>query len=116
MQSRRYNKHSKDISLEALRGLAAVSVLFWHNMLGFFPENAGAFPNMDAHKAINTSVFFGFINGLAAVVSFLFFLDSCLRGTSYYRRSLSDFSGRAKTLAPAGSARSYYGVDLVVAF
>ena len=70
MQSRRYNKHSKDISLEALRGLAAVSVLFWHNMLGFFPENAGAFPNMDAHKAINTSVFFGFINGLAAVVFF----------------------------------------------
>ena len=70
MKSRHVIGHNKDISLEALRGLAAVSVLFWHNMLGFFPEKAGVFPNLDPHGAINTSVFFGFIHGSAAVAFF----------------------------------------------
>jgi peptidoglycan/LPS O-acetylase OafA/YrhL len=31
-------KAGKDIPLEALRGLAAITVLLWHTMLGFFPQ------------------------------------------------------------------------------
>ena len=60
----------KDYSLETLRGLAAVSVLFWHLMLGFFPESSGIFPLTDVHKAINTNILFGLIHGSAAVVFF----------------------------------------------
>lgn len=60
----------KDVSLEAARGLAAISVVAWHATLGFFPARAGIFPNFDPSLSFNTSVWFGLINGTAAVAFF----------------------------------------------
>jgi peptidoglycan/LPS O-acetylase OafA/YrhL len=65
---------SRDNALEALRGLAAVSVLAWHSMLGFFPERSGLFPYLDPAQAINTRVWFGLVYGSSSV-SFFFVLS-----------------------------------------
>jgi peptidoglycan/LPS O-acetylase OafA/YrhL len=61
---------TKDIPLEALRGLAAVTVLLWHTMLGFFPQWLGLFPGWPAEAALNGQVWFGLIHGTAAVTLF----------------------------------------------
>jgi peptidoglycan/LPS O-acetylase OafA/YrhL len=66
----REDNSSKDFALEALRGFASLSVLLWHILLGFFPAKAGIFPNFPKAEAVNTSVFFGLINGTSAVVFF----------------------------------------------
>ena len=60
----------RDKSLETLRGLAALSVVFWHTMLGFFPTWPGIFPALPQTEAINGNVFFGLIHGPAAVAFF----------------------------------------------
>jgi peptidoglycan/LPS O-acetylase OafA/YrhL len=61
----------KDIPLEALRGVAAVTVLLWHTMLGFFPQWSGIFPERwPADAALNGQVWFGLIHGSAAVTLF----------------------------------------------
>src|SRR3974390_1554992 len=60
----------KDYSLEALRGLASISVVFWHVMLGFFPERSGIFTALDHSNVINTQIWFGLIYGPAAVAFF----------------------------------------------
>jgi peptidoglycan/LPS O-acetylase OafA/YrhL len=61
----------KDVPLEALRGLAAVTVLLCHVMLGFFPQWSGIFPDRwPAEAAMNGQVWFGLVNGGAAVTLF----------------------------------------------
>jgi len=62
---------AKDLPLEALRGLAAITVLLWHSMLGFFPQWSGAFPqNWPQELSLNGQVWFGLIHGTAAVTLF----------------------------------------------
>ena len=55
----------KDIPLEAVRGVAAVTVVLWHNMLGFFPVISGNFADMGYGLA--GQPWFGLLNGLGAV-------------------------------------------------
>jgi peptidoglycan/LPS O-acetylase OafA/YrhL len=65
---------SRDHALEALRGLAAVSVLLWHSMLGFYPARAGNVPGLDPASAINLKFWFGLVYGTSSV-SFFFVLS-----------------------------------------
>jgi len=61
----------KDVPLEAVRGLAAITVLMWHTMLGFFPQWSGAFPDHWPQKmALTGQIWFGLIDGTAAVTLF----------------------------------------------
>lgn len=61
----------KDLPLEAVRGLAAITVLLWHSMLGFFPQWSGILPgNWPPQAALNGQVWFGLIYGTAAVTLF----------------------------------------------
>ncbi|MDE1173683.1 MAG: acyltransferase [Parvibaculaceae bacterium] len=65
---------NKDIPLEALRGLAALAVVFCHLGLGFWPLRSG-FPMYQAGVSINDRFWFGIANGGAAV-SFFFVLSA----------------------------------------
>jgi peptidoglycan/LPS O-acetylase OafA/YrhL len=67
-------RSQRDNALEALRGIAAVSVLCWHSMLGFLPERAGIFPEFDPSLSINRQVWFGLVYGSSSV-SFFFVLS-----------------------------------------
>jgi peptidoglycan/LPS O-acetylase OafA/YrhL len=61
----------KDIPLEALRGVAAITVLLWHTMLGFFPQWSGLFPDRwPPQAALNGQAWFGLVHGPAAVTLF----------------------------------------------
>jgi len=59
----------KLIELEALRGLAAVVVLFHHFMLGFTPRLHGMFYADQPYSLFGTPAF-AFVNGSAAVIVF----------------------------------------------
>jgi peptidoglycan/LPS O-acetylase OafA/YrhL len=67
-------RSDRDYALEALRGIAAVSVLFWHNMLGFYPERSGLFPGFEPSLALYPRFWFGLIYGSSSV-SFFFVLS-----------------------------------------
>ncbi|HEX4338005.1 MAG TPA: acyltransferase [Polyangiaceae bacterium] len=60
----------RDTALEALRGLASVSVVCWHNILGFFPQRSGIYPAADPTTPFTTKVWFGLVYGTAAVAFF----------------------------------------------
>jgi peptidoglycan/LPS O-acetylase OafA/YrhL len=64
------NHTDRDRPLEALRGLAAMTVLLWHVMLGFFPDRSGIFPGSPMDRVLTGEVWFGLINGSAAVILF----------------------------------------------
>lgn len=59
----------KDLPLEALRGLAAVSVLLWHCLLAFFPQWSGD-GDWPRRIEIFGQLWFGLIHGPAAVTLF----------------------------------------------
>ncbi|WP_428483260.1 acyltransferase family protein [Rhodopila sp.] len=64
----------KDVPLEALRGLAALTVVAWHLMCGFFPGRTGIFKGFNPAQAANGHFWFGVLNGPAAV-DFFFVLS-----------------------------------------
>lgn len=80
----------RDRSLETLRGLAALSVLLWHTMLGFFPSRSGIFASLPADKALNGSLLYGLINGNAAV-GFFFVLSGFVLTRRFFLRGDADF-------------------------
>lgn len=63
----------KDNSLEFVRGVAAIVVMFWHTMLGFAPSASGIFADGPANS-LQTSLVFVAFNGPSAV--YLFFVLS----------------------------------------
>jgi peptidoglycan/LPS O-acetylase OafA/YrhL len=63
-------RSQRDLALEACRGLAAIIVVLWHVMLGFFPNRAGIFPNFDPGKSIAGEFWFGLVHGSSAVIFF----------------------------------------------
>jgi len=73
---------AKDKPLEAIRGAAAVNVLVWHTMLGFFPENSGVFSEFPASGAAGQP-WFGLIHGSFAVILF-FVLSGYVLTRSYF--------------------------------
>jgi len=82
MQPSSTQEKKKDIALEGIRGIAAISVLLWHCALGFFPEHVGVAP----HEGISIwqgSPFFFFINGTAAV-SLFFVLSGYILTRRYF--------------------------------
>jgi peptidoglycan/LPS O-acetylase OafA/YrhL len=64
----------RDLALEALRGMAAFVVVFWHLMLAFAPLRSGAFPDLGAAHSIGGRFWFAPLNGNAAV-DFFFVLS-----------------------------------------
>ena len=67
--ARRMQGPKKLIELEALRGLAALVVLFHHFMLGFTPRLHGMFYAEQPYSLFGTPAF-AFVNGSAAVIVF----------------------------------------------
>lgn len=60
----------RDQPLDTLRGLAAVSVVIWHSMLGFFPAAPGVLPGFRIEDSLIGTPIYGLCNGTAAVVVF----------------------------------------------
>lgn len=63
-------KPSRIETLEGLRGLAAIFVLFWHSILGFAPLASGLIENVPASQTISGKPWAFFINGSGSVVFF----------------------------------------------
>jgi peptidoglycan/LPS O-acetylase OafA/YrhL len=66
----------KDIPLEALRGLAAVVVVFFHCILAFYPQWIEQ-PGFDPSLSMKGQWWFVLVNGPGAVNLFSFFQPSC---------------------------------------
>jgi peptidoglycan/LPS O-acetylase OafA/YrhL len=77
------DRQNKDASLEALRGIAAVIVVFWHCTLGFFPASTGYFTNFSPDDALVGEPWFGVLNGDAAV-AFFFVLSGFVLTRRYF--------------------------------
>jgi peptidoglycan/LPS O-acetylase OafA/YrhL len=60
----------KSLPLEALRGLAAISVLFWHVMVGFFPQWSGVFRDKWPGASLDGEIWYGLVHGPSAVTLF----------------------------------------------
>ncbi len=60
---------SKDVPLEALRGIAALIVVLDHSITGFLPKYYGYIPGL-AKDRLQGSIFYCFFNGSAAVCLF----------------------------------------------
>lgn len=60
----------KDFALEGLRGLASVTVLVWHLILGFYPELLGDYGRVISGSGIRGHFWFGIVYGSSAVTLF----------------------------------------------
>jgi peptidoglycan/LPS O-acetylase OafA/YrhL len=60
----------RELQLETLRGLAAVSVLVWHCLLAFLPEYVGVYGQLPSSFALVGMPFFGLVFGTFAVAFF----------------------------------------------
>jgi peptidoglycan/LPS O-acetylase OafA/YrhL len=74
----------KDAPLEAARGIAALSVVTWHLLLGFFPQYAGIFRGFDPSRSIGDRFWSGFATSGGAVPFFF-----VLSGLVLTRRALA---------------------------
>lgn len=74
----------KDVALEALRGVAAIIVVFFHAMLGFFPAQSGYFAYFPASDSLMGEPWFGLFNGNAAV-GFFFVLSGFVLTRAYFQ-------------------------------
>jgi peptidoglycan/LPS O-acetylase OafA/YrhL len=61
---------SKDVPLEAIRGVAAITVVSWHALLAFFPEKSGEFKQFPDAASFAGLPGFGLIYGTAAITLF----------------------------------------------
>jgi peptidoglycan/LPS O-acetylase OafA/YrhL len=80
-------------SLEALRGVASVVVLFAHTVISFFPSVYGTFGESDPAFSLKRTPFFALINGQAAVV-FFFVLSGFVLTHRYFATHDSDIIWR----------------------
>src|SRR6201982_1232216 len=64
-------ERERDGSLEAIRGIAALIVVAWHSLLGFYPEHSGIFrSSWPDREQFTDHIWFGLFNGTAAVTVF----------------------------------------------
>jgi peptidoglycan/LPS O-acetylase OafA/YrhL len=75
----------KDVPLEAIRGVAALSVVVWHSLLAFYPELTGQFSRFDASQSLAREPWFGLIHGSAAITLF-FVLSAFVLTRKYFVR------------------------------
>jgi peptidoglycan/LPS O-acetylase OafA/YrhL len=78
-------KDNKDASLEALRGIAAIIVVFGHSMMGFFPASSGFFTYFPLEQSLVGQPWFGLLNGSAAV-GFFFVLSGFVLTRQYFKK------------------------------
>lgn len=71
-------------TLEGLRGLAAIVVMFRHCVLGFLPQLSGIFPNFPRSEALTGKPFFFALNGTGAV-AFFFVLSGFVLSRSAFQ-------------------------------
>lgn len=72
---------NRDPSLEGIRGLAAIVVVLWHNLLGFFPRQSGSFAEFH-HSGMRAMPWYGLVHGTAAVTVF-FVLSGLVLSRAY---------------------------------
>jgi peptidoglycan/LPS O-acetylase OafA/YrhL len=60
----------KDNSLEAMRGVACMIVVFGHCLIAFFPGYTGRYPELDSFFTMQSTPFYFLVNGAAAVTFF----------------------------------------------
>ncbi len=77
----RHGRGRRDLSLEGVRGFAAVVVVLWHNLLGFFPKESGNFAAFH-HSGARAMPWFGLVYGSAAVTVF-FVLSGLVLSRAY---------------------------------
>ena len=75
----------KDLSLEAVRGLAALVVVACHIALGFFPQTLGYNPEIFGHTGLRGTPLFAFLNGSSAVAVF-FVLSGYVLSKSFFEK------------------------------
>ena len=75
---------SKDLPLEGIRGVAALSVVLWHSLLGFFPAESGEFSNLPNEASLAGKPWFGLVYGTSAVTLF-FVLSGYVLTRGYFR-------------------------------
>jgi len=74
----------KDVALEGLRGLASITVLIWHIILGFYPELLGDYGGAVSGSGIRGHFWFGLVYGSAAVALF-FVLSGYVLTLKFFR-------------------------------
>ncbi|WP_027143684.1 acyltransferase [Mesorhizobium sp. WSM3626] len=79
----------KDDSLEFLRGVASIVVMFWHMLLGFAPSASGIFANGPANS-LQTSFVFVALNGQSAVYLFFVLSSFVLLKRYFANRKIGD--------------------------
>lgn len=78
----------KGLSLEALRGIAALVVVFWHCALAFFPEVTGIYPETYGDFGARGDIFYVLMFGTGAVWVF-FVLSGFVLSRGYFARPRS---------------------------
>jgi peptidoglycan/LPS O-acetylase OafA/YrhL len=89
MSTARRVQAKKEISLEALRGLAAIVVVFWHSCCAFLPEHAGIDPRYDG-LSWQGSPFFVFLNGQSSVTLFFVLSGYVLTRRYFFTEQLTE--------------------------
>lgn len=72
----------RDLSLEALRGVAALSVMTWHFLLAFYPGS------VEANSLLSSTPLFGFVHG-TGVISIFFVLSGFVLTRRYFETGRS---------------------------
>src|SRR5690242_11784453 len=75
--------NSKDLTLEALRGLAAMVVVAFHCLQSFAPAWTGLYPAFDPTHSRAGEIWYGLVNGTAAVL-FFFVLSGFVLTRRYF--------------------------------
>jgi peptidoglycan/LPS O-acetylase OafA/YrhL len=75
---------TKDLPLEGIRGVAALSVVFWHSLLGFYPAASGEFSIFPNEASLAGEPWFGLVYGASAVTLF-FVLSGYVLTRGYFR-------------------------------
>lgn len=74
----------KDVPLEAIRGVAALSVVFWHSLLAFFPSASGEFKAWPVGESLAGKPWFGLVYGTPAITLF-FVLSGYVLTRGYFQ-------------------------------
>ncbi len=75
-------KIERDISLDAMRGIAALAVFGWHGLLAFYPEFSGYLGSTSVEDSVRSRFWFAALNGPGAV-AFFFVLSGFVLSRPY---------------------------------
>lgn len=101
----------KDVALEGLRGLASITVLIWHIILGFYPELLGDYGGAVSGSGIRGHFWFGLVYGSAAVALFFVLSGYVLTLKFFDRAVISSYFGPSALGDQALAVCSLYSGD-----